>query len=359
MNLIRNLAVGSIGVLALTSCNSLYDKLPECPPPGAHIAFTYTQNMDFQDYFAEQVHCLDLYVFKVNEGTKADYSTTLYKTYHNENRMADGTVSVPMDLEPGKYQAVVYGGMNCSESSFAFTSLFNDDDNISIEELEVAMLTNYYFDDSPWTGDYDEDGIDHSALELHDHFYGKSDVFSVGDRDYTPVTIDVMKNTNVINFYIYDKDNYPLEAHDYRMYIIDDNNEMGPDNMLIDGDDIIYRPYIKENKSFIPAKKTSQYAGVQTSFSVSKLSTRRSPRFAIINKAIGEENPIFTDSDLRTKLLDAKDAYPGHENMADQEFLNRENNWDIYVEIDVTKNTWVSITIKVKDWEVRYDNINY
>ena len=353
MKLIRNAVLASFGALALSSCHAFHDDLPECPKPMAEIKFTYTQNMDFEDQFKESVHCLDLYIFKVLDGTKAEGATTsLVKTYHNENRMADGTVSQTMELEPGNYQAVVYGGMNCSQSSFAFKNLFSENPSVSVEDLEVALQSQFYFDETDETGDPEEDGIDHSALELHNHFYGTGN-FTVTDMQTTPVVIDMMRNTNTINLYIVDKDAYDLEAHDYRMYIIDDNNEMGPDNLLIDSDDIVYRPYIKENTNVTYNNKN--YPGIQTSFTVSKLSTRRSPKIAIINKSIGNEKPMLY-TDLLPLLLAIKEKDPVGKTLDTQDYLNRENEWTITCEIDVAKNTWVSITIKVKDWEVRYDN---
>ena len=357
LNLIRNTALASVGLVLLSGCHAFKDDLPKCPEPMANISFSYTMNMDYQDYFASSVHCLDLYVFKVidSEARDGNASTVLVEKRHQENNdvIKTGNLSFNIPLVPGKYQAVVYGGMNCTESSF--DKIFAENDkNLSIDDLYVAMSTKFYYDNSPETGDPEEDGIDHSALELHDHFYGISNVFDVLEQTTTPIKIDMMKNTNIINFYIVDKDKYDLEAHDYRMYIIDDNNEMGPDNLLIDSDDIVYRPYIKENTV---SPKDATCPAIQSSFSVSKLSTRRTPKFAVVNKVLGNDRPLLVMNDLLDKLLAAKDSFPGASSMDDQEFLNRNDEWTIITEMDIAKQTWVSITVKVRDWEVRYDNI--
>lgn len=354
MKLIRNTALAGLCMVGLSSCNFFYDNLPECEPSAVQINFTYTVNLDHQDKFDESVHCVDLYIFKVTNDTKADGEhTTLVDTYHNPDRLNSGDVSVYRQLEPGVYKAVVYGGMNCSQSSFAFKQLFQDDDDISVEDLQVALEKNLYFDDTNETGDANEDGIDHSALELHDHFWGQSENFVVNETGSTPIVIDVMKNTNVIDIYIVDTEKNELEAHDYRMYILDDNNEMGSDNMLTTSGDIKYRPYIKEN-SVNPNDAT--WPAIQTSFYVSKLSVRRTPEFQVINKVLGDNDPIFTDGGLLNKLLgDLVGSTPEIK----QDFLNRADKYTVTYVVDFKKRTWVSVTIEVDGWVTKYDNADY
>lgn len=364
MKLIRNTVLATVGGVLLTGCNAFKDDLPECQTV---INFTYTMNMDFEDQFAQSVHCLDLYIFKVTEGTKAEGSkhTTLLPEFNtsidNNDLIKNGGFSVSLKLDEGEYQAVVYGGMACSEASFALTNLMNTDDDISVEDLAVALNKDLYFDGSDDTPNYDDD-IDRSNLELHNHFYGTTSftVNAQGNSNTPAVTVDLMRNTNTINLYVVDKDRYSLDAANYHFFILDDNNTMNHENMLTTSGEIAYRPYFKDNVTHdIEGSTYFGWPAAKASFTVSKLSANRNPQIIICNKNYNVlENgtkdllPILKksmDQDDRTSNMDNPNSF--------QEYLNRQNEWSITAEIDVVKNTVLGITIKVRDWEVRIDNI--
>lgn len=349
MKLIRNAIMAALPLTILASCHAFKDDLPLCPAPMAEIKFTYTMNMDFDDKFADKVHCIDLYVFKVveNPATKAgDVITKFVAEYHEDNNdvIKTGQFSITMELEPGNYQAVVYGGMSCSQASF--DKLFKEDENLTIEDLEVALNSSYYFDNSDATGDPTGD-IDRSALELHDHFFGTTS-FSVEDQQTTPVTIDLMKNTNTIHVKLINDDDSVINPEDFNMYIVDDNNNLDADNEIMESGAIAYRPFFKDYAD--PADHSVALA----SFNVSKLKKENDPRLIVLDKN-RTDNSLLIDEHLMNGILAAKDAFNAA-GMDDQEFLDRNDEWEFIFRIDTVKNAWISVTIKVRDWEVRFDN---
>ena len=344
MKLILKMAVCGLAVFGLSSCNSLYDDLQPCEPPAASINLTFTMNMDFQDLFNRDVHCVDLYVFKKGG--------TLAGEYHAENTKSTRAVAstIYLQLEPGVYEAVVYGGMSCSLSSF--DKLFAENSSLTKKDLEVALNTSFYFDNSDETGDPQEHLADHSALQIHDHFYGSIDEFSIGEIGSTPVTIDLTRNTNVIYVNMKNKDNTDIDINDYRVYIVDDNNTMDDTNDLTQSGLIAYRPYDKTN--FVDS---NNIPWAKSSFTVSRLHTSNDPELVVINKEIGDSKPTLSGLNLMPYIMEAKAQLAP--SMDDQEFLDRQYEWTVDVTLDVVNSTWVSITVKVNDWEVRFDNIEF
>lgn len=354
MKLIRNSVLASLGIMFLTGCHAFKDDLPNCPKPMAEIKFSYTMNMALEDRFAESVHCIDLYVFRVvdnaNAETKADGKTTQFVAeYHEDNNdvIRTGKLTVTMELAPGDYQAVVYGGMSCSQSSF--DKLFTENENLTVDDLQVALNTNYYFDDTDETGDPTDDDIDRSALELHDHFFGIAS-FSVYEQTTTPVTIDVMKNTNTIHVKLKNDDGSAIDPEEFRMYIVDDNNFLDSDNEIFETGAIAYRPYFKDFET------PGELSTMKASFNVSKLHKENDPRLIVLSKTRIDKQ-LMIDQHLMSGILAAKDAFGTlGSQMDDQEFLDRNDEWEFTFTIDTVKNTWLSLTIKVNDWEVRFDN---
>lgn len=356
--LIRSVFLAPLAVVLLTGCNSLYDKLQPCPPekeaPMTQITLTFTQNMEFEDQFDGKVHCIDLYLFA--HGGRLVYEHHQESEDTESTRAVDNTVT--LELEPGYYDAVVYGGMFCTQSSFQLA--YDVDKEIKLQDLEVALDKSFYFDNSEETGDPSEHIDDHSVLQMHDYFFGSKLNFYVGEEGLSSFTIDLERNTNLINVALYNSDNSAIDVNDYRLYIIDDNNTFNSSNDLTESGLIAYRPFSKENieENGIP-KATS-------SFTVSKLyknSTDKfgdiSPQLVVIDKEKGETEPVVDHEDLMPFLLAAKDAYSQASGMSDDEFLRRNYEWNIEIKLDVEKSTWMSVIIRVNDWEVRFDNIEF
>lgn len=344
-NQIRNAILLGLTACCLSSCSLFKEELAECPVtelPKVNISFSYTMNMDGRDKFPESVHCLDVYVFK------KDGEIVYYNFEEDNEKIKGGDLSYDLSLQPGEYEAVVYGGMNCTASSF--DKIFSEEEGLTADILEVELNSSYYTDED--SGYPEDDDIDFESLELHDHFYGNAE-FDVKEEENDPVVVDLYKNTNTINIYLVNEDSSDISVEDFRYYIIDDNNSFNNLNNLNETGTIIYRPYLKQD---VITPGTENIPAAEASFKVSKLSIRRQPSLVVINNEKGNQSPIIDHLPLLDKILAAKEAYPSASNMDDQEFLYREDTWDIICTLDTVKNTWLSLIVRVGDWVVRYDN---
>ena len=92
-------------VFSLSSCESIYEDLSPCPH-GVSLRFIYDYNMEYANAFPKKVDCLTLLIY---DG-KGDYVGT--RTVMGPE-LQDETYRMQLDLEPGTYRFVAYGGMAC------------------------------------------------------------------------------------------------------------------------------------------------------------------------------------------------------------------------------------------------------
>lgn len=341
MKLIRNCAVATLGLMALTSCDAMKDDLDPCPyTDDTVISFYYKYNMSNVDLFSSNVHCIDLYIF--------DQKTHQFVTYYQETNPAvvqSGHFYVTLPLEKGDYTAVVYGGAACGDSSF--DKGFTVNDNLKYEDLSLSLNSDFYFDDSDATGDVFGYLTDRSNLKLHPLFYGRLD-FTVketrptrGANDYQ---VPMMRNTNTLTLTVKNKNGESLNIEDYHFMLKDVNNDFDHTNYVSDNGEIMYRPYEKENNPDGTA---------YVSFAVSRLTTYNDPVLIISDaqnnqvslKVLNEILSLLSELDLDFELS------------GDQEYLDREHHFELEVGLG-EENGVLQADIKVKPWDVRNDDID-
>ena len=99
-------AVMMCGALALSSCGSVFDDLDPCPG-GVRMRFVYDYNLESANAFPAQVDCLTLHIYD----TDGNFVTTVTET---TDVLADENWRMTIDLAPGHYRAIAYGGIACS-----------------------------------------------------------------------------------------------------------------------------------------------------------------------------------------------------------------------------------------------------
>ena len=102
----KTLAATLIAATALSfaSCDRIHEDLQPCPQ-GVRLRFVYDYNMEFANAFPSQVDCLTV-LFYDEEG---NYVTT--RTNMTESDLSDENWRMTVDLEPGRYNIIPYGGM--------------------------------------------------------------------------------------------------------------------------------------------------------------------------------------------------------------------------------------------------------
>ena len=95
---------------AFSSCENIYEDLDPCAH-GVSLRFIYDYNMEFANAFPKKVDCLTLYIYD-EEGNYVDTRVV------TGPELRDESYRMTLDLAPGKYRFVAYGGMACEKSSF-------------------------------------------------------------------------------------------------------------------------------------------------------------------------------------------------------------------------------------------------
>lgn len=315
----------------LFSCDRLREDLPECDR-GARIRFVYDYNMEFANAFPSQVDCLTV-LFYDAEGRYVTTQTNMTSDLKDENwRMV-------VDLDPGSYTILAYGGMECSNSSFSFTS---DPSSTPMKDLKVELKP------------------DCIGKQLHDLFYGKA-VISVEEKDvtYRDLTVYMMKDTNNLRILLQQLDGSPIDEADFDFKIVDDNTLMAWDNNVIPTTPVDYTAWAHGNAS--PAEpaepgndeETQLISVAYAEFSFPRLVTENNPRLVITRKSDGPDNgTTVIDIPLIDYLLLLKSEQ--YAKMKSQEFLDRESRWKMLFFLQSGK--WYDVMIEINDWIVRLNN---
>ena len=97
-------------MLATSSCNNglgVFEGQGDC---GVYISFKYDYNIKFANAFANEVNSIALYVFDQND-VLVEHTTTTDKEALSKDKF-----EIPLQLAPGKYTLLAWGGLMNEES---------------------------------------------------------------------------------------------------------------------------------------------------------------------------------------------------------------------------------------------------
>ena len=316
-------------VLTFGSCHRIHEDLQPCPQ-GVRLRFIYDYNMEFANAFPSQVDCLTV-LFYDNQG---NYVTT---RTNSTSDLSDENWRMTVDLDPGSYNIIAYGGMECEDSSFSFTS---QPSSTKMDQLHVSL--NLSSLTSP-VGTY-----------LHPLFYGRAEVsVEQSDLEYRDYTVYMMKDTNNLRVMLQQVDGTTIDETDFDFKIVDDNTLMAWNNDVIPTKSVEYMPWSRGNASpgELPDDKgAATVAWAEMSFP--RLVTTNSPRLVITRKADGNK---VIDIPLNNYLLLMKSEV--YANMPSQEFLDRESRWKML--FFLKNGYWLQTQIEINDWIVRINNTEF
>ena len=306
--------------MMFTSCEYIHEDLMPCER-GVSLRFVYDYNMEYANAFPSKVHCLTLYVY---DGEGNYVATFTEKT----DVLKDENYRMKIDLEPGDYSMVAYGGLACEQHSFAVTDEPVDATD-ALSGLSVLMQ---------------HDNLTSDKL-LHDFFFGSF--------KYKDETVYMMKNTNNIRIILQQMNGQPVSDEDFTFRIVNDDNTLfANDNSLIENGNITYMPWAQGQRTVGEGEEGSgQVTVAYAEFSTSRLTVGNRPRLIITNKETAEEVVNIPLSDYL--LLLKSDRYA---EMSDQEYLDRENEWSMIFFLD-EDHLWINAQIIINDWVVRLNNI--
>ena len=337
----RSIAAASfIGAAAmgLSSCSAVYDDLEACPE-GVELRFVYDYNMEYANAFPSQVDCLTLLIY--DEAGK--YIKTVNET---SSVLADENWRMIIDLPAGhKYRFVAYGGLECDKSSFHFVE--TPDAGSELTSLEVAM-DDKYIDADP-------------GLDLHNLFYGNLDL-EVPEQSttYTKGTVYMLRDTNSIRILLQNSDGTPINADDFDYVITANNTLMGYNNDVIPTPaGITYYPWAVGQNTVGSLDNGNLAEVAYAEFSIARLISEKDEgndkdmtpvRLEITDAKRG--NKVFSIPLVNYLLALKSERYKKMEN---QEYLDRENRWDIIIILQ--DGRWTDARIIINDWDVRINNV--
>ena len=316
--------------LSFGSCDRLHEDLQPCPQ-GVRLRFVYDYNMEFANAFPSQVDCLTVLFYD----SKGNY----VKTENNfaPSDLSDENWRMTVDLDPGSYTIIAYGGLDCDDTSFSFTA---SPETIKMEQLQVELKPECL--------------TDPDKRHLHDLFYGNLEVsVEQTDTEYREYTLKMKKDTNNLRVMLQQVNGTPINEADFEFKVVDDNTLMGWDNEIIPTQIVEYYPWTRGNVS--PGELPDDRGEASVAYaemSFPRLVTYNSPKLVITRKADGYK---VVDIPLNNYLLLMKsDVYSS---MQPQEFLDRESRWKMLFFLQGGK--WLDTVIEINDWTVRINNTSF
>lgn len=345
LNMISRLvsaAVAAVLTIAFTSsCDNIFEDLKPCPH-GVSLRFVYEYNMEYANSFPKKVDCLTLIIYD-NDGNYIDTRTV------TGPELQDERYRMTLNLDPGTYRFVAYGGMECPESSFSFVeSTRTGEEGVALENLLVRLKEECIY--TP------------SKKKLHHMYWG---TLSLETSDnYTEGTVEMMKNTNNIRIVLQHEYGDPLDPADFEFEISDDNTVLKAiDDDIVPAGTVTYTPWatgmlqtgvIITGDDVEPYPVTVAYAELMTS----RLMKKNSPTLTIRKSRDAKEEPgkEILSIPLNNYLLAMRSDHYKH--MSDQEFLDRESDWTLFFFLR-PNGTWLRTQIVVNDWVVRINDAEF
>lgn len=338
--ILRNISAGIVAlgaICSLQSCGMVYDDLEECNQ-GVKLRFIYDYNMEFANAFPSQVDCLTLLIYD-GEGAFIGSRTASAPVISDEDYRMN------IDLEPGEYQFVAYGGMDCDKSSFHFTNASTRGDvqvPDSLKQLQVAMNADCIT--SP------------VGTNLHKLFYGAVSVtVPDGALDYIEATLPMMRDTNDLRIVLQQQngEEVPDSAFTYR--VTADNTLFNYKNDPVPVGTTTFYPWSRGQIQVGENNYGSPTIVAFAQFSLSRLMADASPSPRLIINEVKDGREVLSIPLIPYMLALRNENFVY---MSPQEYLDRDNSWEMIFFLD-SQFRWLQTTIVINGYTVRINDIEF
>lgn len=326
----QTLMLVTIG-LSMTSCSILDEEDVDCSVE-YRVKFKYDQNMKFADAFANEVKSVTLYAF--DEDGKFVYQRT-----EQGDMLGEDGYSMPVEVEPGDYNLVTWGGLE-GEESFDVPVL--TEGTSTIDELNCKMNRRYMSRAA--------DGSAYVDKDLSPLFHGQVKRQSFGRAaTQTTITIPLVKNTNNIRIVLQHLSGEAVDVSKFTFTIEDENGLMNYDNSLKDDEELTYYAWRTDSGT---ADMDSDGSRTTTSVSVAIAELT-------VGRLVEENKPVLTITNdkgekvLAIPLIDYALLVKGYYNreMSNQEYLDRQDEYNMTFFLD-ENDKWASSSIIINSWKV-------
>ena len=301
------------------------------------VEYVFDMNMQFVDAFSQRVNSVDLYVFTT--------SGSFVNRYHAEGmalKAKDYRMELT-DLPAGRYELIAWCGLTDNSGHFSVPS----DGEISQRyQVTATMATST------------DAGVLYQNQNLHALFHGRLETATYTTDPVEQVyTIFLTKDTNNINLSLQHKDGLEFEKDRFTVAMIDNNQVMRFDNSVpAENPDVEYRPYrtaigtVSIDKSSASTRASgSATVGnfLQVELATARLMTNHNP---IITVTDNETGKIIFSIPLVTWALKLRSE--NYKNIEEQEYLDREDNFNLMLWLDNDDQGWFGAQLHINDWHV-------
>ncbi len=320
-----------VAMLAVSSCKDglIFDGEGDC---GIYyrIRFKYDYNIKYADAFANEVNSVALYVFDQNNTLIEEVTTT------NKEELSSGRFEIPLELEPGNYTLLAWGGIMNEES---FDMVANTQiGTTKLEEMQVKMHRKH--------NEKGEATVSENLLPLYHGIMA----LEVKDLPGTyEETISLVKDTNSVRILLHEISGHDVDAEKFTFEIKDNNGLYNWDNTLLDDEAITYSAWYQATGS-TEIEKSASRTQTEVHVALAELTIGRmragsSPILYIKSRETGEEL-------VRIPLADYALLVKGYyrEEMGDQEYLDRQDEYTLTLFLD--EGEWLSTQILINGWRV-------
>ena len=319
-------------MFATSSCNDglgIFEGQGDC---GVYISFKYDYNIKFANAFANEVNSIALYVFDQND-VLVEHTTTTDKKALSKDKF-----EMPLQLAPGKYTLLAWGGL-MNEESFDLLADAKVGET-TLQEVQVKMHRKYNVNG--------EAIVDEDLLPL---YHGSMSI-DVNDEDGTyRHTMSLTKNTNAVRILLHEMSGQQMDADQYIFEIKDNNGLYDWDNTLLNDEEITYSAWYQETGSadLEESRAITSISVALAELTVGRMRADKSPILSIKNRQTGEE---VVRIPLAEYALLVKGKY--REQMSNQEYLDRQDEYSLTFFLD--EGVWLDTYILINSWRVVLNN---
>lgn len=330
------LATLSIG---MTSCDAILGEEDVDCSVEYRVKFKYDKNMKFADAFANEVKSVTLYAFDGN-------GKFAYQRTEQGDILSEDGYSMPVEVEPGDYNLVAWGGLE-SEESFSVPILQQgistlDDLNCKMNREHISRAAN---------------GSAYVDQDLKPLFHGQVQKQSFSRAaSQQIVTVPLTKNTNNIRIILQHLSGENVDVSKFTFTIKDENGLMNYDNNLLEDEELTYYPWRTDSGTADMNPKEEARATTSVGVAIAELT---------VGRLIAENKPVLSISNekgekvLSIPLIDYALLVKGYYNreMSDQEYLDRQDEYNMTFFLD-ENDRWASSSIIINSWKVVLDDVD-
>lgn len=336
---------GSVAMVAVFSamlfsnCHSLIYDDTDCVESCNLIRLVYDHNMKFADAFDAEVEQVSLLVFDAETGV-------LSKRMDVEESSLTERNEIPLNLEPGKYELLVWAGRHSDSFDIAQGTVGQStmaDFHCRMHREEGGHINN------------DLARLYHGTLSL--------DATYASPSNPNKQVVYLKKNTNVIRVVLQHITGEKVDCDDFDFTITDVNGWMNHDNTLREDEQLTYHPWYlfsgsvdintdpsdvtgtKADESFIPETRASLGAAL-AEFTTGRLIWGAQPILTVTNKENGKTVMRINVNDYAMLV---KGMY--NQQMSEQEYLDRQDEYNMTFFLD-EGNHWISTVVIINDWRI-------